>query len=143
MKIERRSGEPPFSVYAVCYVVLGLLLLYALVFRWFRPVVLEDPIQVQAARVAQIEQRVDPNFAGWAELARLPGVGEGLARRIVAYREEQRRATDGGGAAIVFRTAEDLDAVPGIGPKTLERIRPYLRFPQPTGASSQPDRSIP
>lgn len=143
MKIEGRQSGPPFPVYGVCYVLLGLLLLYALVFRWFRPVVLEDPIQVEPARVAQIEQRVDPNDASWAELARLPGLGEGLARRIVDYREQQRRATGGAGSAIVFRTAEDLDAVPGIGPKMLERLRPYLRFPQPTGASSQPGPNTP
>lgn len=143
MKIEGRQSGPPFPVYVVCYVLLGLLLLYALVFRWLRPVVLEDPVQVEPARVAQIEQRVDPNDAGWAELARLPGLGEGLARRIVDYREQQRRAMGGAGSAIVFRTAEDLDAVPGIGPRMLEQLRPYLRFPQPPSASSQPGPDTP
>ncbi|MBN1491405.1 MAG: helix-hairpin-helix domain-containing protein [Phycisphaerae bacterium] len=111
--------------------MLGVLLVYALVVRWFRPVVLEDPIQVEPARVAQIQQQIDPNVATWAELARLPGIGEALAKRIVTYRSEQQAliAGSGGDAAVVFRSPEDLAAVRGIGPKTVERLRPHLHFP--------------
>jgi competence protein ComEA len=46
----------------------------------------------------------------------LPGIGETLARRIVASRE-----TDG-----PFRNHTDVLRVQGIGPRTLERIRPYF-----------------
>ena len=47
----------------------------------------------------------------------LPGVGEVMARRIV-----ENRAQHG-----PFADAEALRRVPGIGPKTLEAIRPYLK----------------
>jgi competence protein ComEA len=60
--------------------------------------------------------RVDINAADWPELTQLPGIGETLARRIVETRAARGR----------FLNHQDLRRVRGIGPKTLERIRPYL-----------------
>ena len=120
-----QTRRTPFRIYFACYVLLGALLGYALIVRWFVPVVLEDPVQVETARLAEVEQRIDPNTASGSELSRLPGVGETLARRIVDYRN-QRRA---GGTDVVFQRAEDLDAVRGIGPATIEKLRSHLRFP--------------
>lgn len=59
---------------------------------------------------------IDVDRASEAELLRLPGIGPSLAARIVAERES-------GGA---FGGPEGLLRVRGIGPKTLEKIRPYL-----------------
>jgi competence protein ComEA len=59
---------------------------------------------------------VDINKAEWPELAELPEIGPTLAQRIV-----EMRATDG-----PYRDHDDLRRVRGIGPLTLERIRPYL-----------------
>lgn len=64
--------------------------------------------------VAQFQ--VDVNKAEWPELIQLPGIGQTLAQRLV---DERRR----NGA---FKDHEDLGRVGGIGPRTLERIRPYL-----------------
>lgn len=64
---------------------------------------------------------LDPNTAPTDSLQLLPGVGPVLAGRIVASRQ-------GGNP---FRRPEDLLAVKGIGPASLERLRPFLRFPQP------------
>lgn len=63
---------------------------------------------------------VDVNRAEWPEFVLLPAIGETLARRIV-----EDRQTNG-----EFRDVDDLERVTGIGPRTLERIRPYL-FPIP------------
>ena len=60
--------------------------------------------------------RVDVNTAQWPELSQLPGIGETLAQRIVQSRAVRGR----------FLDHQDLRRVRGIGPKTLERIRPYL-----------------
>ena len=60
---------------------------------------------------------VDINEADWPELAQLPEIGETLARRIIASRTEQGP----------FADHEQLLRVRGIGPRTLERMRPYLR----------------
>ena len=56
---------------------------------------------------------VDINTADAALLQTLPGIGEVLARRIIDWRE----------ANGPFRAEEDLLAVDGIGPATLEKIR--------------------
>jgi hypothetical protein len=60
---------------------------------------------------------LDANRASEDELAALPGVGRVLARRIAAARE-----------TCAYRSAADLDRVPGIGPSIRDRMAPYLAF---------------
>ncbi|MBN2578799.1 MAG: helix-hairpin-helix domain-containing protein [Pirellulales bacterium] len=60
--------------------------------------------------------QVNINAADCPELIQLPGIGDDLALRIVENRREQGP----------FRTLEELRRVPGIGPKTFEKLRPYL-----------------
>jgi competence protein ComEA len=74
--------------------------------------------EARRSRPLEEEETLDPNRAQEAELDRLPGVGPSLAAAIVRHREER------GG----FRSSEDLLAVPGIGPATLDRIRTHLDF---------------
>jgi competence protein ComEA len=71
---------------------------------------------------------VDLNQAGLAELDALPGIGPVLAGRILQHRN----------AHGPFRDPEDLLAVPGIGPRLFERLRPRVRVgPRPAaGAAS-------
>lgn len=76
----------------------------------------------------KVAQSIDPNTAPWWELTVLPRIGPSLSRRIVDYREERRTRMESPDAP-VFRNVSDLDTVPGIGPVTLKRIGPYLRFP--------------
>jgi len=56
------------------------------------------------------------NSASIEQLMELPRIGKSTAQKIVQYRMQI------GG----FRAIEDLDRVKGIGPKTLELIRPYV-----------------
>lgn len=63
--------------------------------------------------------RVALNRAGAAELATLPGIGPALAAAIVEHRTR----------AGPFRRPEDLLAVRGIGPATLERLRTRITVP--------------
>ena len=56
------------------------------------------------------------NRAGVDELQRLPGIGLIIAQRIVEYRAQHG----------YFMRLEDLMLVQGIGPKKLERIRPFV-----------------
>ena len=69
--------------------------------------------------------RVDPNQAEWWELAALPRIGEVTAKKIVEYRRDHAAAPPD---KPVFRTAQDLTRVRGIGPKTVERLTPFLSF---------------
>jgi competence ComEA-like helix-hairpin-helix protein len=59
---------------------------------------------------------LDLNRASAEELTRLPGVGPGLANRIVALRDAKGR----------FVTVDDLRKVQGLGRARLERLRPLL-----------------
>lgn len=59
--------------------------------------------------------KIDVNRASLAELQQLPGIGPTLAARIV----EQRQARP-------FSEVDDLRKVRGIGPKTLENVRPHV-----------------
>ncbi|MDX2035126.1 MAG: helix-hairpin-helix domain-containing protein [Isosphaeraceae bacterium] len=69
------------------------------------------------ARGTTDELHVDPNSAPPALLAALPRLGPALVGRIVEAREQ---------SAILDES--DLDRIPGIGPRTLEEVRPYLSF---------------
>jgi competence protein ComEA len=64
---------------------------------------------------------LDLNRATQAELRLVPGLGDSLSQKVVEYRERV-------GA---FRNLDDLRHVHGIGPKTLERIRPHLFIADP------------
>ncbi len=70
--------------------------------------------------------RLNPNTATAVELTAIPGLGPTLAGRIVEYREAHRDPS--GARAPVYRRAEDLDAVRGIGPKTVDKLRRWLTF---------------
>ncbi len=69
------------------------------------------------SRPLEAGERLDPNRASAEELDRLPGVGPVLAARIVAHRESEGP----------FLALDSLLAVAGIGPATLDRMRPLLR----------------
>ncbi|MBI1175943.1 hypothetical protein GC207_00730 [bacterium] len=56
---------------------------------------------------------LDINSASDPELQKLPGIGKVLAGRIIAHRP--------------FKTVEELDEVPGIGRKTMAKLRPLVR----------------
>ncbi len=72
--------------------------------------------------------RINVNVAPQEELERLPRIGPVMAQRIIDYRE-----THG-----PFERVEELSRVRGIGPKTLERLRPLvvLTTPGPTPAAA-------
>ncbi|MEX2318193.1 MAG: helix-hairpin-helix domain-containing protein [Pirellulales bacterium] len=81
---------------------------------------------IEIDRAAPLEARflVDINRAEWPELAELPEIGPTLAQRIVDSRV----------SAGPYRDHEDLRRVRGIGPVTLERVKPYL-LPMPQRGS--------
>lgn len=60
---------------------------------------------------------IDVNVASEGDLERLPRIGPALAARIVEHRP--------------YRTIDDLGRVPGIGPRTIERLAPLVTFTSP------------
>jgi len=73
-------------------------------------------IDIEQAEPVAIDFKIDVNEAEWTELSLLPDIGPQLAKRIVADRD----------AKGPFRKVSDLRRVRGIGPKTLEGMRPFL-----------------
>lgn len=86
---------------------------------------------------------INPNTAPWWELTVIPGLGEVTAKRIVEFREARRpagRNPEGRlvGASEAFGCAADLQQVRGIGPKTVQRMQPFLTFERPLPGRHQP-----
>jgi competence protein ComEA len=103
-----RSAQWAIAVLLVA--ALGLLAWHGIAAsRWAaRPTTLEPG--------AGIAFQLDLNRADHAQLVQLPGVGDGLAARVEAYRAERHG----------FRSVDELRHVGGIGPTTLERLRPFV-----------------
>lgn len=75
------------------------------------------PVGTRAgARAWLVGQKLDVNDAKMSELEAIPGIGPSMARAIVDARTARGR----------FASFEDLDAVEGVGPKTLETLGAFL-----------------
>jgi hypothetical protein len=94
---------------------------------------ISDPQPPQGPRAAELQTRIDPNSADWQTLAAIPNLGEKRAQAIVAYRDHFHGTTPGRAA---FRSPSDLLTVRGIGPATIENLRPYLVFPSESASTS-------
>lgn len=69
------------------------------------------------AKTSQAQtQTININKADAGALEALPGIGPALASRIVTYRE----------ANGPFKTVDSITQVKGIGPKMLEKLRPFI-----------------
>jgi competence protein ComEA len=102
--------------YTLVGFIFGLSFLFicaSLVYDWWRG---RQSIDIDHAHETLIDYRVNLNSADWPELATLPGIGEKLARDIIAFRNENGP----------FQRHETLLQVNGVGPKKLDQIRPYL-----------------
>ena len=74
------------------------------------------------------EMRLDINTASRAELMAIPGIGRATANAIIDHRA----------ARGLFPTIESLDAVRGIGPRTIEDLRPFIIALPPSPPSAPP-----
>lgn len=102
------------QVVVVAVVSLSLLVLAG--HWWWEGRFRGKVIDIEHAEPTQVAFQVDINAANWPELTLLPEVGEQLAKRIVEWRAEHGP----------FADLDQLRRVRGIGPKTFERVKPYL-----------------
>ena len=112
--------EPPRRLPGALFVsgLLALGLGFAGWLRVHRPVAVLQDVGTDHAPIPGLgwpDLRIDVNSAEEAELDLLPGIGPRLAARIV----EERR-TDGSFAAL-----DELVRVARLGPRLVERLRPY------------------
>lgn len=68
--------------------------------------------------VEDVKEKVNINKASSALLATVNGISTSIAENIVAYRDEHG----------LFYALEDVMNVTGIGPKTYEKIRDYIKL---------------
>jgi DNA uptake protein ComE-like DNA-binding protein len=107
--------------------LLGLLVAAILGWRLVqRPAEAPHTRSQPGARAGELPRGLDPNTADVAAWASVPGVGEALAGRIVAFRQQRQQERPG---MVVFCTPEDLESVPGIGPALAESMAAHLDFP--------------
>jgi competence protein ComEA len=74
-----------------------------------------SPAPVKSGKLRPGDPPLDVNSASEEELQRLPGIGPVMARKIIAAR-----------TAEPFKVPDDLRRVKGIGPKTMDRLRPLV-----------------
>lgn len=63
---------------------------------------------------------IDVNRASLADLQKLPSIGPVLSQRIIDERGKRP-----------FKSVEELRRVPGIGPKTLDKLKPFVTVGSP------------
>lgn len=76
----------------------------------------DDGALYQSEGEGVVDGKININSAGTEELETLSGIGEALAGRIIAYREENGP----------FVSIEEITKVSGISEKKLEAIRDYI-----------------
>lgn len=75
-----------------------------------------EPVEIDRLPERVYDYRIDINQATRVEWMQLPGVGPALSERIIEYRDEHGP----------FQSVEQLDEIKGIGPKTVQKLRPWL-----------------
>src|SRR6185437_2660841 len=108
------ASSPPATTSRAAQFALALgiaLLLGLLLFRGYGNSLGMRPTDAVAARF-------DVNSAERSDFEQIPGVGPKLAQAIVDHRGEKGR----------FHSLEQLRDVKGIGPETLEKLRPFVKW---------------
>ena len=88
-------------------------------------------VEVDRLPAGKYQYSIDVNRATWVEWAQFEGIGETLAKRIVADRE----------ARGPFADVDDVQRVKGIGPRKLTDMRPYLTIDPKEATASRGGKS--
>ena len=96
---------------------LGCIVVLAFIFGWMPCNIWVFALLGQEKASKPPAAAIDINKATANDLQRLPGIGPGLAKQIVAYREKHGP----------FRRVEDLMVIKGIGFKKWKEIRPFVK----------------
>ena len=106
-----------------------LILTYLLLRYQFAPTRIDNPQPLESPRASELQDKLDPNTATLSDLSALPNLGPAMARRILDDREQFQKQHPNEPA---YKSLNDLQRIKGIGPATLENLRPYLQFPTTT-----------
>ncbi len=123
MKQVNENKRPLWQLcLAVALVILitaiGLIMLYREHFseRFDQPVSTYEPIETMVPAITgpmrSTDGKLNLNVAGKEELMTLPGIGEAMAERIIAFRSQTP-----------FKQVRDIKKVSGIGEKTFQLLQ--------------------
>ena len=101
-------------------VIVSAVVVVLLAVKWHKLRYVDRSEIIVQSGSENIGYQIDLNSATWVELTQLRDVGPVTAQRIVNSREE----------AGPFSSIDDLQRVDGIGPKTVEKNRRWLRASQ-------------
>lgn len=121
-KVRSGCAAPEPSVAGFRLIVGALLVVAGL--AWWR-----GPRPGGLRELPPVQSRVDPNESPWWELSTLPRIGRATAEAIIAHRREIGASSTG--THRVYQAPADLSQVRGIGPVTVQRLAPHLRFDAP------------
>jgi len=113
--IDKRDGHSAVRFYSFVFAIV----LCGVVFGIF---CCQEFISARTKTAETLTISINPNTAEIASLVRLPGIGPVRARDIVEYRNSP------GVDRPAFKHASDMENIKGIGPKTVEKLVPYLEF---------------
>lgn len=99
-------------------VVFAVALLSLIAYRSYGPRLAARPTELAVAAPVNL------NTGDRAELQQVPGIGPGMAERILGHRRVHGP----------FQSVEELQSVPGVGDKTLDKLRPFLTVHSPAVA---------
>ncbi|HEY0323553.1 MAG TPA: ComEA family DNA-binding protein [Pyrinomonadaceae bacterium] len=113
---QRRHMTGSLAILALLGTLVGFSSTACVKLPHHTPSAVSQSASMPSSAEAQARQRIDINTASAEELERLPGIGRGLAARIITYREQYGR----------FRRAEHLIMVRGIGDRRFRRLRAFI-----------------
>ena len=108
------QNSPEQSTKTLSYALIVAAVICSMLTAWFAA---EYLVAVQTTCDIAANDRINPNTANIAGLTRLPNIGVKRAADIVEYRQE-----------MTFEKPQDMENIKGIGPKTVEGLKPYLAF---------------
>ncbi len=112
-------------------VMVSVMVVMLLVAKWQKLRYVDRNEVIVQRGSEDIGYQIDLNSATWVELTQLRGVGPVIAKLIVSNRDEVGP----------FSSIDDLQRVKGIGPKTVEKNRRWLRVGvEESSAETVPDR---
>lgn len=129
---QRRSAIDPATVLGLnrgdrrVVAVLIVIAFTLMSLHWYR-LTQYRPAPIVVLHPESYIFQLDVNRATWVEWMQLDRIGETLARRIVEDREQHGP----------FASVDDVQRVNGIGPKSLESLRPHLRCSTPSDEVAQ------
>lgn len=113
----------PSRAAQVALAAIGVVMIGLLAYRGYGHRLSARPTEHHPATISR---HVDLNTADRAELLQIPNVGPTLADAILTHRRDHGR----------FAAVDDLNAVHGIGDRTLEKIRPWVTVPAPDDSAA-------